>query len=260
MKLSVDSSHRKSVINPEKPFDLWDKWADSYTHLDLSYYPTRLKMDLLLKYSLPTFRCLDVGIANGIYSLPLANKVKSIAGIDFSQKMLENSQKAVRNLNNDNVFLYQANAEDLPFKKETYDLVFSFATLPLIPDFKKAIQEIVRVMKVGGVAILDITGRDNLSRVHWQKFYRLKGQFGVNSSSLHELARFFPENGLEFKEIHPVGVLDQWKFIPVLNKLSSLSKIFHAKNAAPDLDYRISNLIPVFANHYFLVLEKRGKE
>jgi ubiquinone/menaquinone biosynthesis C-methylase UbiE len=239
--------------------DLWDKLAESYTHINESYFPSSLKMALLRKYASSDSHCLDIGIANGIYSIPLAKIVKCVDGVDISQKMLDTCQASIRSLGINNIVLHNNSAEELPFENEIFDLTFSYATLALVPNLNKAFNEIVRTLKHSGIVILDITGKNNLSRRHWEKFYKSIGQFGLNSYSYGEFENLFSAFGLQIIRIHSLGILDQWKYIKGLNKLTFIEKITHAKNANPDLDYLISSLFPNFANHYFLVLKKELK-
>lgn len=46
---------------------------------------------------------------------------------------------------------FRASAEKMPFQMETYDLVFSFATLEHVPNVTLAFQEMARVTKPGGL-------------------------------------------------------------------------------------------------------------
>jgi ubiquinone/menaquinone biosynthesis C-methylase UbiE len=236
--------------------DLWDKSAKTYSLLDDTYFPAKLKMSLLLKYARADSNCMDIGIANGIFSLPLSKFVHSIDGVDISQNMLDTCEEFLQQSNISNIKLHLNSAEELPFKDGIFDLTFSFATLTAVPDMRRAFKEIARTLKPGGVAILDITGRNNLSYHHWNKYYKSIGHFGLNPLSYSELETVFDDLGMEIIENHAVGVLDQWKYIPGLHKLTFIEKVTHSRKSYPDLDYRISNLLPHFANHFFLVLKK----
>lgn len=236
---------------------LWNNSARTYATFDDSYFPARLKFDLLKKYAKNDFRCLDIGIANGIYSIPLANLVQSIDGVDISEKMLEKCRIEMDQHKIQNIHIHQQSADELLFGNETFDLVFSFATLALVQNINKAFQEISRVLKTGGYAVLDITGKKNLSRIHWGKYYRSIGHFGMSYFILSDLIQIFAELGMELVENHSVGLLDQWKYFPGINRIKAMEKIFHARNVVPDLDYQCSQLFPEFANHWFIVFRKK---
>jgi ubiquinone/menaquinone biosynthesis C-methylase UbiE len=237
--------------------NLWDNTAVTYSLFNDNYFPARLKLDLLKKYATRSSRCLDIGIANGIYSIPLSSFVDSIDGIDISDGMLFTCQEILSGLSITNISLHNQSAETLDFADETFNLVYSFATLALVPDVDKAFHELSRVLKRGGIAVLDITGKTNLSRFHWEKYYRAIGHFGINSFAFSDFKNKMLLLNLETIENHSIGILDQWKYIPGLNKIKGIESITHATNAIPDLDYRVSQLFPGFANHWIFVLRKK---
>lgn len=240
-----------------EPNKFWDKQAVSYSFFDDSYFPSRLKFDLLKKYAQKTHRCLDVGIANGIFSLPLSPFVSSIDGIDISENMLTICQNEVRRCGLNNINLHQQSAEKLEFEENTFDIVFSFATLALVQNIGQSLSEISRVLKPGGCAILDVIGKKNLSRVHWEKYYRSIGHFGLSYFELPEIVQILKDLQMETVEKHAIGLLDQWKYIPGLNKMKFIESITHGHNAVPDLDYRCSQKLPEFANHWLIVCRKK---
>jgi ubiquinone/menaquinone biosynthesis C-methylase UbiE len=51
---------------------------------------------------------------------------------------------------------YHVDLQKLPFKDATYDFIFASHVLEHVPDDKKAIQEIRRILKPGGIAILPV--------------------------------------------------------------------------------------------------------
>ncbi len=51
---------------------------------------------------------------------------------------------------------YKVDIQKLPFEDATYDFIFASHVLEHIPDDRKAIQEIRRVLKPGGIAILSV--------------------------------------------------------------------------------------------------------
>lgn len=77
--------------------------------------------------------------------------------------------KAREKLNLDNVDFMQAAAEELPFKDETYDIVYSVFLFHEIPEEvrEKAVAEMKRVLKPGGtLIILDSIQVDDEPRYH----------------------------------------------------------------------------------------------
>lgn len=236
---------------------IYDSRAATYGYDIQSTLSSKLKYDLVLKYMESHFKVLDVGCANGIHMQALASSCATIVGIDINDKMLAMAQEKFREKGIVNTMLYKQSATSLEFDNECFDLVYSFSTLLLVPDTRRAIGEIVRVLKIGGLAVLDVTGRYNLSQVYWSWFYRRHGHFGVNAFSFKELTVLIRQLGLELLEQHALGFADQWKYIPGIHKLKFLEKIFHGQGIK-DLDYRISNSQITFplANRWYIVCRK----
>lgn len=94
---------------------------------------------------------LDIGCGIGHWGRLLAPHLSvdaKIIGIDQEQKWIEKSQntKIARKA------IYQvANAFELPFKNNTFDMVTCQTVLIHLKDPQKAIQELVRVLKPGGL-------------------------------------------------------------------------------------------------------------
>lgn len=212
---------------------------------------------LLDKYLRPEHIALDVGIANGISAPLLAARAKELHGVDISSKMIAECRRRLEREKIRNAFVYERSATDLLFPDSFFDFVYSFATLVLVPQPERAYREIARVLKPGGYALLDITGKWNLSQVYYNRYYRKHGHFGVNAYHLPVIRRIFERLGLQVVETHARGLLDQWRYIPLLNKAAFLDRIAHARRGEPDLDYRVSNALPALANRWLFVLRKR---
>ena len=82
----------------------YDKIADTYTTIIDSSYVQYLKYVLVKKYSHPNRICLDAGIGNGVFAIPLASQFNMIYGIDINLKYIVdqdvNSDRGV-NVSND---------------------------------------------------------------------------------------------------------------------------------------------------------------
>ena len=178
--------------------------------------------------------------------------------MDISPGMLRQCRQNFQ-VNNYSFRLAACSAEALPFVDKAFDLVFSFATLAIVPDINRAFAEIYRALKPGGIAILDITGKYNLSQRHWNRFYRRQGHFGLHAFSLSGVSQILVDLGFEILEVHPLGFLDQWKYIPGLHKLTFLEKISHAELKGADLDYRVTRILRFAANHWYIVARKKDR-
>lgn len=87
-------------------------------------------------------RALDVGCAYGFVVELLSRLGYEAVGVDVSSYAARRGKGVV-----------QADAEHLPFRGETFDLVTCFAVLEHLFDPGKALKEIYRVLKPGGVLV-----------------------------------------------------------------------------------------------------------
>ena len=76
-------------------------------------------------------------------------------GLDFSFTAASGSQKNVRRYNN-NAITAQANAEQLPIKSRSIDVIYSSGVLHHTPNITETLREISRVMKNDGHAVIGL--------------------------------------------------------------------------------------------------------
>lgn len=94
-------------------------------------------------------RILEIGIGTGLNLPHYPEPVRGITAVDVSPGMRE---RARRRIDESKVVVdYRlASAEELPLPDESFDTVVSTWTLCSIPDVKRALEEIRRVLKPGG--------------------------------------------------------------------------------------------------------------
>lgn len=103
---------------------------------------------LLNKLNLKNKDVLDLGCGDGRYALVIKSLgARTVAGVDNSQTMIDLAKTT--SLTADIRFKL-ANAEQLPFDNDSFDLVFSYFVFHHIPNLKAAIKETSRVLKPGG--------------------------------------------------------------------------------------------------------------
>jgi len=103
-------------------------------------------------------KVLEIGCGIGTDLLQYAKNGGLVTGIDLTENAIKITEQRFR-LYNLKGELRTADAEKLPFLDNTYDLVFSFWVLHHTPDTQKAINEIYRVLKPGGKAIIMLYGK-----------------------------------------------------------------------------------------------------
>lgn len=89
-----------------------------------------------------TFQNLvDIGCGDGylLYQLSKKNKL-NLTGVDLSKKRLQRLKKRVPGIR-----AFTAEITQLPFKNNEYDTIIYSEVLEHIPDFKKALSELIRI-------------------------------------------------------------------------------------------------------------------
>jgi SAM-dependent methyltransferase len=112
---------------------------------------------------------LDVGCGTGSLTgvlLGSAN-VKSVVGIDLADVYLEAARQTIRD---PRVTFKTADATSLPFADQNFDRALSMLVLQFVPDANKAVSEMRRVVRPGGVvaaAVWDSFGGMPGMRMFW---------------------------------------------------------------------------------------------
>lgn len=106
-----------------------------------------------------TSKVLELGCGNGSNAFFVHNKTKAhIAGIDLSDTRIQKAQLKLSKMSKvaqGSMSFIQGTATNLPFKNQSFSHVWTQATIYHIHDKQKALEEIARVLKSGGILILD---------------------------------------------------------------------------------------------------------
>ncbi len=95
---------------------------------------------------------IGCGVGRGIQLIQKQFLPSEVTGVDLDLKMIELANQQ----NYDGkVDLLVADVTKLPFRDNSFDAIFNFGSIHHVPDWKKAIQQIVRVVKPGGLLVLE---------------------------------------------------------------------------------------------------------
>ncbi len=102
------------------------------------------------------YRILDIGCGEGRHTIKAAQQNDSICiGADFGfQTLIETKKKlefhkALDDLSCKSIDLSQMDVTNLPFKDNAFDVVICSEVLEHIPDHKKAMSELIRIVRPG---------------------------------------------------------------------------------------------------------------
>jgi len=94
---------------------------------------------------------LDLGCGEG-FLISFLPKVRRVVGIDISQVALKRAREILRN--KPDVQLKWGDAQNLDFPNESFDKIICSETLEHLPGPKKAMEEIHRLLKKNGLAVI----------------------------------------------------------------------------------------------------------
>jgi SAM-dependent methyltransferase len=135
----------------------YDDFASSYERgRDRGYHRMvdEIEASIVLPYA-ANQRVLEVGCGTGLVLSRVAPVAKSATGVDLSPRMLDAAR--ARGLD-----VREGSATDLPFPNESFDVVCSFKVLAHVPDLRRALSEVSRVLAPGGTAIIEVYNRHSL--------------------------------------------------------------------------------------------------
>jgi len=127
-------------------YDNWAVWKDiPKIDLDAHYTPSQ-SLKKLIKFfdenEYSTEKILDAGCGNGSIASYLQSKNYNLHTCDISAK----SQKFIKNFS-------QASIDNLPYKDNSFDLIYSFSVIHHLDNPQNAIIELKRVLKPNGILI-----------------------------------------------------------------------------------------------------------
>lgn len=104
-------------------------------------------------------KILEVGCGRGFYlkTLITAWPDLQVTGLDLNEKYLAVAKKF---LGNSKVKLARGDATKLPFKANSFDRIIATEILEHIPDDEKALEEMYRVLKPGGIAMITVPNKN----------------------------------------------------------------------------------------------------
>lgn len=240
------------MSNPNYFDNFFDRTASRYTS-DINGYLDKFKLNLILKYAGVNDLVLDVGVANGIFLIPVATHVGFIYGIDMSNQMLRQCRDRLSKKKLKNVRLQKMDACHLKFPDSKFDLVYSFSTLTYVKKPVLATGEIHRVLKVMGIAIIDLPNSKNLEGPYWSNWHFRHGGWGQNLFNLKNITMEFSKMGFNVNRLEAAGLLSQFQYLRILGLPI---RMIMNKSWFCALDKCLSRIFPNIASRWFFVLSK----
>ncbi len=172
----------------EENIAFFDRWARTYDKPLFQFWMQKFYRPALK--IIDGGKVLDVSCGTGEFLRKLATKKKTeLYGTDISSQMIAKAQKKLGN----HVQLKKADVHNLPFQDNYFDYVVSTEAFHHYYDQQRALQEMKRVLRKGGKAII-IDVNFFLRPIHWL-FEKLEpGCVKINSRK--EMKSLFQGSGL----------------------------------------------------------------
>jgi SAM-dependent methyltransferase len=120
-------------------------------------YESRRRLALELLGNGPG-RVIDIGSGPGVFSAELLGRGFRIVEVDISLEMLRESRGRIRAAaSGSSVRFVEAGLPGLPFADETFDAALCIGVFAYLPDPAESFREIRRVLRPGGVAIIQVS-------------------------------------------------------------------------------------------------------
>ena len=236
----------------------------SHFDAEAATYPTDLgtdhvqarKWSLLAAHAARDGIALDIGAASGRHAVRLAGREMTVVAVDPSVEM------CIQLLNRRNADglgahlpVCAARLPDLPFVDGTFNLVYCFSTLLLLPREAQvsSLHRMARLLRPDATLIIDVAGANSLAIRYWRRHYRRHGLAGVFGMNRKQLRAAFESAGLEIIEMEPHGFLSQFLLVPGLDRITPLARQIRGTPDLPGWDSRVSRLVSGLAERWFVV-------
>ncbi|MGI5058369.1 class I SAM-dependent methyltransferase [Treponema pectinovorum] len=130
--------------------NIWDFYAPIYNLFISPNAKAYNKICDNIKKVIKDKKVLEIATGTGIIAKKVADFSNEMIATDFSTGMINQAKK--KNTHK-NLSFEVADATSLPYNAETFDIVIISNALHIIPDVKKAMSEIKRVLKTDGILI-----------------------------------------------------------------------------------------------------------
>lgn len=133
-----------------------------------------IRINILIQLVGKNKKILDLGCSNGFVSKLIKDKGNDVYGVDISASLVKKTSRL-------GIKTFTADLEnEIPFRKETFDVVVAGEVIEHIKDTDKFLQEIYRILKNDGYLVLTTSNFVSLGR----RIQYLLGRAGYHEASL----------------------------------------------------------------------------
>lgn len=185
--------------NTQKHFDMT---AKNYDNTFDGRFVQPMYASLLKEiHALSSGKLLDVGCGNGNVLSALAKEDFHLYGIDLSENMVKEAKKQLGS----SAEIQVADAANLPYAKDSFDILVCNASFHHYPQPGKVLQEMHRVMKKNSVLLIGEGYAIQPFRFFLNIGFKLSNKGDVRSYGKQELTGLLKDNGFQLTKIEKTG-------------------------------------------------------
>lgn len=170
----------------------------------------------------PGGQLLEVGCSMGTDLLQLSQRGMEVTGIDLTEEGIKLAQTRF-DLYQENADLKVDDAENLSFGENNFDIVYSFGVLHHTPNTQKSIDEVWRVLKPNGLAVIMLYHRRSFNYlVHYllnapfdgNRKDRCPVEHAYTKTEVRNMFKKFKVTNLEIEYFMTTGYGFIWDLLP----------------------------------------------
>ncbi|MGB2590734.1 MAG: methyltransferase domain-containing protein [Candidatus Acidiferrum sp.] len=144
-------------------------------------------------------RVLDIATGPGYIAEAFARAAREVIGVDLTEAMLAIAKERTKERGIGNVSFRAADAQNLPFENETFEVVVCRLALHHLQKPLQVLREMTRVCRAGGTVVVeDIYASEHAERSAYQNRWEImRDPSHVRALPLSELLQLLREAGLE---------------------------------------------------------------
>lgn len=151
--------------------------------IGLPHFGARLRafyLNNLLHQIMPGSKILDAGCGIGLNSFLAARIGHSVIGIDNDSEKIGLAKKMLTKSKYPNVRFLKDDLTKLHFASRSFDCTMCIEVLEHIEDDKKAIKEVSRILKTGGIFIISVPGIGVISRLNQHHKHHVREGYSLS--------------------------------------------------------------------------------
>jgi ubiquinone/menaquinone biosynthesis C-methylase UbiE len=212
----------KKVLENSEIHDIWEK--NYRTQENNSFYNYAFDCIAQMFKQKPDSFILDAGCGFCTKSIHLAKRGFNVKAVDFSPYTIKRAKENVKeNSLDDKISIAQGDITSLSFKDSSFEYILCWGVLMHVVDYQKAISELSRVLKPGGILVisennmhsfirlivLPILRKLSISKVGNEKvtkegierwFSKDKGHLLAREANINYLISLFEDQGLSLNK------------------------------------------------------------